>query len=337
MSRRLASRRKYAVHGLAVEIESELPPIDEGADVWLWPFETDVLPERVSCTQGVVRRYDEDEVMRHVSPAAIRVASAGGTGPGQFVELYQEGERFWAVDDRWGICEINVLKGEFRSWVLPRPTLDAARVAELAVLWPIAQLLRHKGLHLMPAVSAARVDFGVLILCPFNLEGELRALIEAGYQIVGQRWTAVREDGGRIELLRMPGRVERSASPRLRDDGLAGAGPVRRWVDLAGEYHGVVRHCALCDAVLVVEPAAAHGAACRAGPGAAGGGPCCGGRGRSPNCTRTGVRGNWRRSWRACAGAGAGRRSCRGGRRTWSCSWIPCRETRWGSGSCRCA
>ena len=252
---------------MAVEIESELPPIDEGADLWLWPFETDVLPERVSCTQGVVRRYDQDEVMRHVSPTAARVATPAGPA-GRFVdELYQEGERFWVVDDRWGICEINVLKGEFRSWVLPRPTLDAARVAELAVLWPIAQLLRHKGLHLMPAVSAARGDFGALILCPFNIEGELRALIDAGYQVVGQRWTAVREDASRIELLRMPGRIEREVSPPRLREGSIGAAPARRWADLAGEYHGVVRHCALCDAVLVVEPGRRAGAHASRVPG----------------------------------------------------------------------
>jgi hypothetical protein len=243
----LPSLRKYAIHGLAVEIESEMPPIDEGSDVWLWPFETDVLPDGVSCTEGTIRPYgDGEEVMRHVSAAASRLPTSG-----PLLELYQEGERFWVVDDRWGICEINVLKGAFRSWVLPQPTLDETRVAELAVVWPIAQLLRHKGLYLLPAVSAARGDFGVLILCPFNLEQELRALIRAGYQILGQRWTAVREEGGRIELLRMPGRVECEATPRLRDQSM----PRARWVDLAG-----MRHCAFCDAVLVVEPGRRSGA-----------------------------------------------------------------------------
>jgi hypothetical protein len=165
--------------------------------------------------------------------------------------LYQEAERFWMVDDRWGLCEVNVLKGTWRSWVLPHPTLDPVRVAEMAVLWPVAQLLRHKGLYLLPAASAVRGDFAVLVISPFNLEGELRALINAGYDIVGQRWTAVREDAGRIELLEMPGHVEREASPRLRDG--SGA-PAPRWVDLTSEYCGVTRHAAFCDAVLVVEP-----------------------------------------------------------------------------------
>jgi hypothetical protein len=240
------THRKYAVHGLAVELACDVPLIEEQAQLWLWPFAVDALPEGISCTGGIVRPYDAAEVMRHLSPGAVPVAT-----PGQLLELYQEGERFWVVDDRWGLCEINILKGTWRSWVLPQPTLDPVRVAEMAVLWPMAQLLRAKGLYLLPAVSAARGGFGLLILSPFNLEGELRALIHAGYSLVGQRWTAVREDGGRIELLQMPGQIERESSPRLRD---ANLGPAPRWVDLTSEYCGVVRAHAFCDAVLVVEP-----------------------------------------------------------------------------------
>jgi hypothetical protein len=240
------SRRKYAVHGLAVDLQFEIPVVEEEAEVWLWPFVTDVLPEGISCTTGQVRLYDGAEVMRNVSASAVPVST-----PGQMLEVYQDGERFWLVDDRWGLCEINVLKGAWRSWVLPQPTMDPVRVAEMAVLWPLAQLLRAKGLYLLPAVSVARDGFGALILSSLNLEGELRALIGAGYNVIGQRWTAVREEGGRIELLQVPGQVERETSPRLRD---ASLGPTSRWVDLASEYCGVVRPHAFCDAVVVVEP-----------------------------------------------------------------------------------
>jgi len=153
--------------------------------------------------------------------------------------------------DRWGLCEINVLKSTWRSWILPHPTLDPVRVAEMAVLWPMAQLLRPKGLYLIPAASVSRGGFGLLVLSPFNIEGELRALIHAGYNVVGQRWTAVREDAGRIELLQMPGQIERESSPRVRD---ATLGPASRWVDLTSEHCGIVQPHAYCDAVLVVEP-----------------------------------------------------------------------------------
>jgi hypothetical protein len=246
VTRRSPTERKYAIHGLPVELSCSVPSLDQQIDQWLWPFDTDILLEGVARTTGVVRPYDGPEVMRHLSPTAIPVAT-----PGQLLELYQEAERFWLVDDRWGLCEINVLKGSWRSWILPHPTLDAARVAEIAVLWPIAQLLRQKGLYLLPAASAVRGSFGLLLVSPFNLEGELRSLIRAGYDIIGQRWTAVREDNGRIELLQMPGQIERESSPRLRDSATS---PAPRWVDLTSEYCGIMRHAAFCDAVMVVEP-----------------------------------------------------------------------------------
>ncbi len=246
MNTRAAISRKYAVHGLAVELICDLPSVDEHSNYWLWPFEADVLPDGIACTSGTIRSYDSAEVMRHLSPSAVPVAT-----PGQLIELYQEGERFWLVDDRWGLCEINLAKSTWRSWILPHPTLDPVRVAEMAVLWPLAQLLRPRGLFLIPAASAARGGFGLLILSPFNLEGELRALIESGYNLIGQRWTAIREDGGRIELLQMPGQIERESSPRLRD---ATLGPASRWVDLTSEYCNIVQPHAFCDAVMVVEP-----------------------------------------------------------------------------------
>ena len=241
-----ATRRKYAVHGLAVELVSEVPLVQQEAEAWLWPFAVDALPDGIVCTGGQIRQYDAGEVMRHLSPTAVPVAT-----PGQLLELYQEGERFWLVDDRWGLCEINVMRGTWRSWILPQPTLDPVRVAEMAVMWPMAQLLRPRGLYLLPAAAAVRRGYGVLVLSPFNIEGELRALVELGYGLIGQRWVAVREEGGRIELLGMPGQIEREASPRLRD---ASLGPASRWVDLTSEYCDIARPHAFCDAVIVVEP-----------------------------------------------------------------------------------
>lgn len=246
MDDRAKHLRRYAIHGLAVELDISVPLVNEQVETWYWPFEADVFPDCVTPTTGVVRRYSAPEVARHLSPTAVPVAN-----PGQLLELYQEGERFWLVDDRWGLCEINVLKGTFRSWVLPKPTLDGVRVAEMAVMWPIAQLLRSKGLYLLPATSAVRSGSGVIILSPFNLEGELRALIHAGYNIIGQRWTGVREEGGRIDLLQMPGQIEREWSPRIRD---ASAGSISRWVDLTSEFCGISQPHAFCDTVLIVEP-----------------------------------------------------------------------------------
>jgi hypothetical protein len=241
-----ATHCRFAVHGLAVELLNDVPSLAPQIRHWLGPFAAEHLPDGIACTNGQVRVYDPAEVMRHLSPSAVPVAT-----PGQLLELYQEGERFWLVDDRWGLCEINVLKSSWRSWILPRPTLDPVRVAEMAVLWPMAQLLRPKGLFLLPAAAAARGGFAVLILSPLNMEGELRTLIHAGYNIIAQRWVAVREEGGKIELLQMPGEIERESSPRLRD---ASLGPASRWVDLTSEHCGIAQGHAFCNAVLVVEP-----------------------------------------------------------------------------------
>lgn len=147
------------------------------------------------------------------------------------------------VDDRWGMAEINLLKGQWRSWVLPRPTLDPAACAEWAALWPLSQLLRPRGVTLLPAAAVARGGWAALVLCPFGLGPELAALVRAGYKVIGQRWTALREEDGRVALLHLPGHVERCG----------GVGPSPR-IDLGGQYPGSAQRYAFCDAVLVAEP-----------------------------------------------------------------------------------
>jgi hypothetical protein len=121
----------------------------------------------------------------------------------------------------------------------------------MAITWPLAQLLRARGVHLLPAVSVVRDGWAVLIICPFTLEAELVAMIRAGYKIIGQRWTAVREEDGRLALLHLPGMVERSFVPRLRS--VSGAESDAAWADLSHEYLGSWQNHAFCDAVLVAD------------------------------------------------------------------------------------
>ena len=246
--------RRYAVHGLAVEVDCAVADVSLEVERTLSPFAVGGWPEGFGPVAGTVRAYDTAQVVRHVSPAARQLPAQRST---ELAELYEEGERFWLVDERWGMVEINFLKGTWRSWVLPRPQLDAVHCAEMAVLWPMAQLLRARGLYLLPAVSAVRNGFAFLLLCPFGAGPELTALARAGYRIIGQRWTAVREEDGRLALLHLPGRIER---------GLAGA-PVRsalgagrgasvapgRWLDLNAQFAGSAQRHAFCDAVLVAD------------------------------------------------------------------------------------
>jgi hypothetical protein len=167
---------KLCVHGLAVEVRCALPGLAAALEAAVWPFVEPALPESFVPVTGILRPFEEGEVLRHLSPSATRRSTA----PGAWLELYQDGERFWLVDERWGMCEINLLRGTWRSWVLPNAKPSANRIIEGAVLWPLAQLLRPRGLHLVPAASLARNDSGVLIFASSPIEAELSHLLSAG-------------------------------------------------------------------------------------------------------------------------------------------------------------
>src|SRR5687768_6042276 len=136
------ARRRYAVHGSAVEVDCAVEAVGAQLDRLLEPFAVGGWPEGFAPAAGTVRPYEQAEVLRHLSPNARPMANAP-----QLMEIYEEGERFWLVDYRWGMAEVNLLKGQWRSWILPQPKLDPLRCAEMAVLWPMAQLLRARGLH----------------------------------------------------------------------------------------------------------------------------------------------------------------------------------------------
>lgn len=249
-----APSRRYVVHGTPVDLSGAWDLLDPHVDAWLAPFgqggddhERPGGGHRALPVTGQLRRYEQREVMRHLSPSAVRLSS-GGRDTAELMELYQDGERFWLVDDRWGMAEMNLLKGSWRSWLLPKPTLDPARCAEMALMWPMAQVLRGRGLTLLPAVSVARDGWGVLILSPMGLEAELTSLVRAGFRILGQQWSCLREKGAGVELLHVPGRVERSRVPALTPS-------ADEWVDLEGEFCGSSESVARCEAVVMIEPA----------------------------------------------------------------------------------
>jgi hypothetical protein len=248
--------RRFAVHGHAVEVECAVASVMGEVGRMLGAFDVGAWPDGFTPVSGSVRAYDTAVVCRHVSQNARPVPPQRSL---ELAELYEEGERFWLVDERWGMVEVNFLKGTWRSWVLPRPQLDPVRCAEMAVMWPMAQLLRPRGLHLLPAASAVRDGFAFLLLCPFGPGPELAALIRAGYRVIGQRWTAVREEDGRLAMLHVPGRVERGpglAPAPPEPFGRTGITPApAQWLDLTAQYPGSAQNHAFCDAVLVTDPA----------------------------------------------------------------------------------
>jgi hypothetical protein len=250
------NRSKFALHGPAIEIACEVPDMTGQVQRLFEPFAVQRWPDGFLPTVGIIRPYTQSEVLRHLSPGARPVTGV----PADVMEVYEDGDRFWLVDDRWGMAEINLIRGQFRSWIVPKCRLDPVRIAETAIVWPLAQLLRAKGLYLLPSVSVVRDGFAVMIVCPFTLEAELVAMIRAGYKVIGQRWTCLREEEGRLALLHLPGMIERSFVPRLRAASTenaratgSGSGADRAWVDLSSEYLGSWQNHAFCDAVLIAD------------------------------------------------------------------------------------
>jgi hypothetical protein len=237
--------QRFAMHGAAIGISSAIKPLAPQIEHLFGDFRVKQWPPRVVPVTGTLWPYEQSHVLKHMSPTARRVATHC-----ELLELYEDEERFWLVDDRWGIAEMNLLKGQWRSWVLPKPAIDATRVAEMAILWPMAQLLRARGIYLLPGTSVAFADRTFLVIAPFGIEPELTTLIRGGYRIIGQSWTAIREHDGRFALLNFPGQVERPIPPGMRLVH-GGSEASSTWIDLMREFAGIEQEQGWCDAVLI--------------------------------------------------------------------------------------
>jgi hypothetical protein len=228
---------------LAVALRSYVPSLDAALRRAVGEFAVAAFPAGFTAIEATLRHYDKQEVLKHLSSSAQPVSS---TRAG--LELYQENERFWLIDDRWGLVEMNLLKSQWRSWILPEPAVELDRVVELAVIWPMAQLLRARGLYLLPATTVVRGGFGMLMISPFSVEPELSSLLHCGFRLVGQRWSALRDEDGRIAMLHVPGHVERAVHPKTP------TGTTTTTVDLESELPGIAIERGFCDTVVLVEP-----------------------------------------------------------------------------------
>jgi hypothetical protein len=218
-------------------------PIQEMLD----PFLVSGWPEGFVPAEGSIEAYDAAEVSRRLSSTAVPLKESMGK-----LEVYGDRERFWMIDDRWGMSEINLLKSNWRAWVLPDASIDPVAIAEMAVMWPMAQLLRAKGLYLVPAISVVRDHWGLLIISPFGVQPELRALVRSGFKVIGQQWTALREEEGRIAMLHVPGHIESATGRRFKSLMTLGS-ETSQWTDLAAEIPGVTQFHGFCNAVVMIE------------------------------------------------------------------------------------
>ena len=240
------ARWNLAVHGAAVELVCAVEELEDALRWLTHPFDRADWHSTYGPARGEILPYDADVILPRLSASATRIQAADA-----LTEIYRDGDRYWLVDERWGMAEMNLLTGRWQSWILPRPRIDAVRCLEAAVLWPMAQVIRSRGVHLVPGISVVKDGFAALLIGPVGLEPELSALARAGYRIIGQQWTALREEEDRVAMLHVPGVVERPSGPRLQSRLSPGAG----WVDLREEYPRAWQQHAFCDAVLVAEPA----------------------------------------------------------------------------------
>lgn len=234
-----AGGRKLSIHGLSVELDCQVMGLDPTLGRLLGRFDGGPLAAQAPVTRGAVVPYVGTEVARRLPPTAVPLHA-----PGELTEIYVRDERAWIFDERWGMSEINLLKGQWKSWIIPQPRVDPVRVTELSVLRPLAMLLKNRGLHLLPAAAVVREGFAILAICPFGLERELAALLEARYRVIGQRWTALREEDGQLTLLAMPGVVQQRP---------AGIGMKADWIDLTASNPLSVQNQAACNAVMIID------------------------------------------------------------------------------------
>lgn len=267
------SQRKLAFHGSAVEIACACEELVPAIDHLLNPFREADFPDGFVPLRGVIEPYDLEDVLKHLSIKARAVPL-----PDQAFELYRDADRYFRLDDSVGLTMVDLVRRRWHCWLTPEALAgDPVRLIDAAVLWPLAQLVAQRELNLVPAVSVVRDGFGVLLMSDLSLELELHTLLRAGYKIVGQRWTGLREEEqGKIAMLHLPGHILEKASPiapgirsGVRGDRSQDTIPAKRetglgahailptedrWVDLHAAYQRSVAHHAYCDLILVCGP-----------------------------------------------------------------------------------
>jgi hypothetical protein len=224
----------FSVYGPAVTLTNSCRQLDEPIELFLGGFALKGDSPGPAEIHGQIRPFDLTDATRSLSAAA-----GGRRRCHDLLEIYSLAERHWIVDQRWGMCELDLLKHRWRSWVLPHPLADGVRLAEEAALHPMAQLLRLRGVDLVPAISIERAGWGALVIAPYPISAPIARIVRAGYRVIGQRWTALVRHNGNVLLRRVGGAMESST-------------PHGGWIDLTAGNPWACAELARCDAVLAI-------------------------------------------------------------------------------------
>jgi hypothetical protein len=233
----------FSVYGATAAVCNWCPELHESIQIFLRPFvqRRNQPVGRESC--GQIRRFDLAEVTRSLADAG---ESQRRCDP--LVSIYSHNEQHWILDDRWGVCEIDLLRHRWRSWVLPQTLLDPMQLAEAAVLQPMAHLLRLSGVELIPAVALERSGWATLIIAPYPIPTQISRAVRAGYRVIGQRWVALVRRTDRVVLRHLPGAMEAPAG------GGKSIGRRLQWIDITANNPWATAQTAWCDAVAVISP-----------------------------------------------------------------------------------
>ena len=89
MNQPACSRLRYAVHGQNVELDCYVPALLEPMQQLLGRFTVGTFAsERPAPMRGILRSYEQAEVMRYLSPSARRISADN-----ELAEVYEDGER----------------------------------------------------------------------------------------------------------------------------------------------------------------------------------------------------------------------------------------------------
>jgi hypothetical protein len=234
------TNHRLLVHGQAVAVRCAVPQVSARIEHEFGSILVRTFPTGARPICGFIGPYDGSEVRHRLATEATFLGRAVDG-----VELYRSDDRYWRIDDRRGLVELCTHRNVWRSWLLADGAADSSGAIETGLLWPAAQLLRPRDLFLMPALSVARDGWGLLILCPYQLDRETRALTDAGFELIGQGWVGLREAAGQLSML------------PIRDRPRRGVGGLRIAASaMVGPHPGPMqprRASGKCDAVLIIE------------------------------------------------------------------------------------
>jgi hypothetical protein len=201
-----SASNRYSVHGIPVSVDADVPWLAAGDGELPYAF-LGTKVARLIVTQSQVSSGGTSRARWCVTfPLARRGCRATRTSSSCTRTASGSG----SSTNAGGIVEVNLLRSHWRAWVLDAPPVRPDECVDAAVLWPLAQLMRSRGVHVVPAMSVSLGQRAALIVSPYELGAELSVMLDAGYRVVGQRWTALREEqDGRVSVIQMPGWVRR--------------------------------------------------------------------------------------------------------------------------------